>query len=250
MSLSKLIQQAPESTKPYGDFLREHGWIQQYAKFMLTHPVCMDLESSWIDSADLSACCALLTALLWEDYFDNGAFRKRLKSGTVKRILERMEHLQDDKDASFFPEPQNISTIRDLYAEKCRQLPARNGIYQVEAPPNMEIRFLPQTIAKEKRLYPAEELQRKWQNGDHRILYIGKAQRKKGGLQKRVWEYLRYGYDGGRNHRGGRGIWQIKDCQELYIRWTVLAQANEVEHQLLKYYQNHYNTYPAANRMG
>lgn len=249
-SLSELMEQAPESIKPYSDFLEEHGWIQQYETFMLTYPVAMALESAWIDGADFSACCAFLTAFLREEHLNHGIFRERLKSGMVKRTLERMQCLLDMQAAACFPEPQNRAVIQELYEGKCSWLPTQNGIYQVEVPPDMEIQFLPRTAAAENRPYPVEKLQEKWQCGDHRILYIGKTQRKKGGLRKRVWEYLRYGYDGGRNHRGGRGIWQIKDFQQLYIRWVPLEDANQMEHRLLAYYQRCYGTYPAANHRG
>lgn len=89
----KLIQ-ALLNEKDVGRFyqaLENMGDLKtNYVAYMTTAPVNCDMELMRLDSADYDLCTALLTMLLREDHFINGAFEKRVKAGDVKGILERM----------------------------------------------------------------------------------------------------------------------------------------------------------------
>jgi len=142
----------------------------------------------------------------------------------------------------------NRASIRELYETKCAAIPRENGLYFVETSDG-ELCFVPDAAEPGIPAYPVAELQQKWEAGDHRCLYIGKAKRR-GGLRKRLWEYIRYGYGLGKNHRGGRAIWQVRDFEALTIRWEPVEDAEQMEHDLLRAYKNAYGCYPVANRRG
>ena len=61
-----------------------------YSDYMTTHPIECDVELKRLPTADYDLCCALLTMLLREDHFDNGAFERRQRIGQVKPIVERI----------------------------------------------------------------------------------------------------------------------------------------------------------------
>lgn len=73
------------------DVLEQCGDLKtNYTEFMLTHPVDCDAELLRLPDADYELCCALLTMLLREDYFNNGSFVRRQRNGQIKPIVERM----------------------------------------------------------------------------------------------------------------------------------------------------------------
>lgn len=61
--------------------------------------------------------------------------------------------------------------------------------------------------------YPIESLEAKCVPSSD-ILYIGKANGEKG-LFQRLRQYMRYGFDAGNNHRGGRAIFQVEGYETL-----------------------------------
>ena len=63
---------------------------QNYGEYLTTSPIDCDRELERIPVADYELCAALLTMLLREDHFNNGAFGRRLRSGDVRSIIERM----------------------------------------------------------------------------------------------------------------------------------------------------------------
>lgn len=247
--LEKIWTAVPQQPEPYDALLRKRGWEQlRYLDFMITHPIRLDLELQRVEQADFSLCCALLTALLREDHFSNGAFEKRLQGGDVKRILDRMYVLAGKGEPTVSGQPENRATVGELFETRCRLVSDQNGVYIVESP-SQELSFLPEAPQAAGTPYSAAELQRKWAAGDRRCLYIGKAARQ-GGLRKRLWEYVGSGYGLKKNHRGGRAIWQVEDFEKLTIRWEAVPDANQMEHELLRYYKTNYGTYPAANWRG
>ena len=62
----------------------------QYHEYMTTAPVDAEEELKRLAFADYDLCCALITMLLREDQFDNGAFDKRFSNGEVTPIIEKM----------------------------------------------------------------------------------------------------------------------------------------------------------------
>ena len=97
------------------------------------------------------------------------------------------------------------------------------------------------------------ELKENWVDGTS-IVYIGKA----GGagssatLNKRLWQYLRFGWGANVGHWGGRYIWQLADSRDLVVCWKTLTtdEPKEVEHQMIKEFKTaHAGKRPFANLM-
>lgn len=61
-----------------------------YYDYMITEPINCDEELKRLPTADYDMCCALITMLLREDHFDNGAFLQRCENNDVAPILLRM----------------------------------------------------------------------------------------------------------------------------------------------------------------
>ena len=57
---------------------------------MTTEPINCNEELKRLECADYDLCSALLTMLLLEDYFCNGAFNQRVESGQVECTVQRM----------------------------------------------------------------------------------------------------------------------------------------------------------------
>lgn len=113
----------------------------------------------------------------------------------------------------------------------------------------------------DKTLYTKDFLTnklKKYNNGSQRnnILYIGKAEPKKG-LKQRIEQYLQTGKDKHGNHNGGKAIWQFKNIDNLtlcYISEDNLSENNtkniissNIETALLDKFKEIYGTYPLAN---
>ena len=81
---------------------------------------------------------------------------------------------------------------------------------------------------------------------DSNILYIGKAGGKRG-LYQRLKQYLNQGNCNGKNHRGGRAIFQLAGWQNLEVKFTVDYNCELTEKYLLSAYKNKYGVYPLAN---
>lgn len=92
--------------------------------------------------------------------------------------------------------------------------------------------------------YRVEDLEAKRVPSD--ILYVGKANGKRG-LFQRLRQYMRYGFDGGNNHRGGRAIFQVEGYENLICRWCVYENCEDKERLLLENFKRKYGTYPIAN---
>ena len=79
-----------ESSNSY-EVLEETGDLKtNYWDYMTTEPINCNEELKRLESADYDLCSALLTMLLREDHFCNGAFDQRVESGQVERIVQRM----------------------------------------------------------------------------------------------------------------------------------------------------------------
>lgn len=134
-----------------------------------------------------------------------------------------------------------------------------SGIYKIYLPKDFEIIIRPNTDAIEEyngrsMLYSVEELRDKYlhisaaRNDDKYLIYIGKAGQSIGrGLQKRIEEFVKYGYGLCNNHRGGRAIWQLENNKKLLLEYFECDNPLQIEKEQLKKYKVENKTYPFAN---
>ena len=81
----------PNIEEMYYDLLERMGDLKSnYWEYMSTEPINCDIELKRLPEADYDLCAALLTMLLREDHFSNGALRERYEAGQVDAILYRM----------------------------------------------------------------------------------------------------------------------------------------------------------------
>lgn len=81
----------PNTEDMYYALLERIGGLKRnYWDYMSTEPINCDIELQRLPTADYDLCEALLTMLLREDHFSNGALRKRYEAGQVDAILHRM----------------------------------------------------------------------------------------------------------------------------------------------------------------
>ena len=141
----------------------------------------------------------------------------------------------------------NKCELADLWADFCKQkstVPKSKGIYCIRVPSGMEIVFKDTIDNHPGDAYCVEDLEAKRISSD--ILYIGKANGK-GGLFQRLRQYMRYGFDAGNSHRGGRAIFQVEGYENLICRWCVCENCEDKERLLLESFKRKYGTYPTAN---
>lgn len=132
-------------------------------------------------------------------------------------------------------------------------IPKTNGIYKVKVPKNMQITFNKDNVAFgnyqpcKTTPFSVDELQQKFDKGDRKTLYIGKAKRE-GGLYKRIKEYIKQGL-GKTGHKGGRAIFQIENWYELELEFEENSNPVLKEAELISDYFEKYKTLPVANRV-
>ena len=81
----------PNNGELYYDLLEQMGDLKRnYWVYMSTEPINCDIELERLSDADYDLCAALLTMLLREDHFSNGALRDRYEAGQVDAVLHRM----------------------------------------------------------------------------------------------------------------------------------------------------------------
>lgn len=81
----------PNTEEMYYDLLERMGDLKSnYYDYMSTAPINCDVELERLPDADYNLCAALLTMLLREDHFSDGALRERYEAGQVDAILHRM----------------------------------------------------------------------------------------------------------------------------------------------------------------
>ena len=98
MALIQVTMGIPHPDKYY-DLLEKLGDMKyNYWDYMTTEPINCNEELKRLPTADYELCTALLTMLLREDHFCNGAFERRFEAGEVTPILERMVEVLLDKE--------------------------------------------------------------------------------------------------------------------------------------------------------
>ncbi|HIQ68207.1 MAG TPA: hypothetical protein IAB74_06845 [Candidatus Faecousia excrementigallinarum] len=140
--------------------------------------------------------------------------------------------------------------LKNLYETHCKDIPHEPGVYFVMASAHMEISFFAAPGNTGATGYDVKVLEKKYACcGNKNLLYIGKAAGKRG-LRQRILQYMKYGWQEGVNHKGGRAIWQIAGAENLLLTWEVCQNAAAREHQLLAEFKNQNGTYPLANWRG
>lgn len=145
------------------------------------------------------------------------------------------------------------ATLAELWDDFCGQkdiegphlVPAKKGVYCIRIPAGMEVTFKDTIDNHPGAAYPIGSLEAKRVPASD-ILYIGKANGEKG-LFQRLRQYMRYGFDAGNNHRGGRVIFQVEGYENLICRWCVCENCEDKERLLLENFKRKYGTYPIAN---
>ena len=149
---------------------------------------------------------------------------------------------------------KNKTTVKKVF-DYPKILPETKGIYIYAVPDNnSDIEFLDTTTAKEtykgkSLLYSKNDLSRKFNSGDKKILYIGCTP--KGSLMERTKLRAKYSKEKGKDlrARGGRALWQIKNWEniELNFYYYEIEDCKELEKRLLALYQQQYGVLPVAN---
>ena len=81
----------PNTEELYYDLLERMGDLKRnYWDYMSSEPINCNIELQRLPTADYDLCAALLTMLLREDHFSNGALRERYEAGQVDAILHRL----------------------------------------------------------------------------------------------------------------------------------------------------------------
>lgn len=143
-----------------------------------------------------------------------------------------------------------VTALSTLYSSDCQNIPDEPGVYWVLAPDGFPIRFNETSSNHSAPFYSVDKLMKKYSACKEReVLYIGKAKGKKG-LRQRIRQYIKYGWNEGKNHKGGRAIWQIENAGMLLLTYEVCSDCEAREHQLLRAYQAANGCYPLANWRG
>lgn len=122
-------------------------------------------------------------------------------------------------------------------------IPKVNGIYIIGIDED-NIKFSENSTAipnyKGKNLlYKKYDLEYKFNKCKNKILYIGKAEAKEGGLKERITQLARYSQGKCNNHRGGKALWQIKEWEKyLYLYWCETQNALVAETKLLQLFSS------------
>lgn len=142
-------------------------------------------------------------------------------------------------------------TIQQLHDLSCSSIPTDSGIYVIDVPKGFQVSFVNTTTAigtfnERSMLYPAKELQEKYELSDKKRLYIGKAAGENG-LRQRLHQMTQYGWRNATNKRGGRAIWQIENCYELLVGYFICENPREIETEAINKYVEEFGVMPVAN---
>lgn len=97
--LQTLLEKPNPSVSDYYEAMEKtQTLISNYTDYMETGPINCDRELLRLPEADFALTCALMTMLLREDHFCNGSFKRRLRVGQVKPILQQMIHQMTDEE--------------------------------------------------------------------------------------------------------------------------------------------------------
>ena len=206
----------------------------------------VDEQLKKLDKADYNMACALMTLVLREDYWKNGSFDRRYHAGEVTPITEKMiVELEKEEQLLKWSDPVSFA---DLYKQNCSSIPKCPGVYRVTCIGQPVLAVNEKSSNDSALLYDAAILCSKYnQCKDKKVLYIGKANGKNG-LQQRLKQYVLYGYNKSKIHKGGRAIWQLENSKDFMVEYACVDNPEEMEKQLItKYKEQNNGSYPLAN---
>ena len=197
----------------------------------------------WLETQPYLCVLACIAWHFRRDHFCEGSLiSQSIAEGVLLRLFRLLKAL--------CPTAAPAVTLQELCCDGCRAVPEVPGVYWVLAPEGILIRFSEQEYRPKAKIYPAKKLQEKYEGcADQSILYIGKAEGKRG-LRQRLKQYMDYGRGNGNIHAGGRAVWQISDCGLLLLAYEAYENAGERERQLLQEYREKNGSYPLANWRG
>jgi len=200
-------------------------------------------DSIWLETQPYLCVLASIAWHFRRDHFCEGSLiSQSIANGILLRLFQRLKLLS--------PTASPATTLQNLYRCRCESIPEEPGVYWVLAPKGMPIRFTEQVYNRSALPYPVEILAQKYMDlADKEILYIGKADGKKG-LRQRLRQYMDHGWKNASNHKGGRAVWQIEDAGSLLLAYEVCENAGVREKQLLAEYKAKNGNYPLANWRG
>jgi len=212
-------------------------------RWQLDEECIMNADPAWLETQPYLCILASIAWHFRRDHFCEGSLvSKSIAEGSMLRLFHRLRQL--------CPAATPATPLQTLYSLECACVPEASGIYWVLRPEGMPIRFTEQAYNTSAKLYPVEMLSRKYRDCiDQEILYIGKADGKKG-LRQRLKQYMNYGWNRATNHKGGRAIWQIEDAGLLLLAFEECEDAEAREKQLLADYKAKSGSYPLANWRG
>lgn len=212
-------------------------------KWVLDERNVAGADPVWLEAQPYLCVLASIAWHFRRDHFNEGSLiSESVADGAMLRLLQRLEQS--------CPGTAPATTLQTLYCCGCDCIPDVPGVYRVLLPEGMPVRFTERTYNHSARLYPVETLSSKYEKcKDQEILYIGKADGKKG-LRQRLKQYMNFGWDKATNHKGGRAIWQIKDAGLLLLTYEECEDAAAREKQLLADYKVRNGSYPLANWRG
>ncbi len=151
---------------------------------------------------------------------------------------------------------KGFKTVSEIIKNDYTDIPKERGIYILlynqDAPEFVEVG----TGGHFKSQNPnvsLDVLQESWVD-DASIIYIGKAGAENGSatLHSRLKQYFRFGQGASVGHRGGRYVWQLKNCYDILVCWKELPSGNPraEEATLIKEFEKHYGKKPFANLVG
>ena len=135
--------------------------------------------------------------------------------------------------------------IKDLIKDGYSNISKDSGVYIVKAPKDFTVTFNGNKVNSICNPYPVLDLQDKYNKvNDKMVIYIGKAKN----LQRRIRQYINFGENKGKIHKGGRAIFQINNYEELEIEYIVCGNYFEKERELQLEYKEINKELPLANK--
>ena len=199
-------------------------------------------DGQWLERQPYLCVLASIAWHFRRDHFCEGSLiSESVAGGAMLRLFRRLQAL--------CPAAAPAVTLAELAGSRCACIPEEPGVYWVLAPEGMPIRFRERSFPG-VRPYPAQLLRDKYAACARKdILYIGKAEGRRG-LRQRLKQYMDYGLGRGGIHRGGRAVWQIEDSGLLLLAYEICPDPGGQERQLLRDYREQNGAYPLANWRG
>ena len=219
------------------------NYRQVIQRYSLDESAIANADSSWLEEQAYLPTLACVAYHFRRDHFSEGSLiSESIASGAM---LQMLHHLKSKSHGTGV-----ATTLETLHQFACQCIPDAPGVYWVLAPEGIPIQFSSTALNHAAPLYPVDTLTQKYAEcQDKQILYIGKADGKKG-LRQRLQQYMRYGWNEAVNHKGGRAIWQIQDFGMLMLTYEPCSSSAAREHQLLHDYRTINGCYPLANWRG